>query len=106
MVRIPTLTFHFLSLLSAVLMNSFRILLPSMLTMLQVRSAQTLTLLSESLKLSLLLSKTPDPSLNDEALQLIQSTDAEKLKCAALLAEIMGLDVGSAEELVQEIDRN
>ena len=45
----------------------------------QVRSAQSLTLLSEALKLSLLLSKTPDPALNDEAVALIQSTEAEKL---------------------------
>lgn len=72
----------------------------------QVRSAQSLTLLSEALKLSLLLSKTPDPALNDEAVALIQSTEAEKLKCALLLADIMGLDVGRAQDLVQDMDRS
>ncbi|SPO23929.1 uncharacterized protein UTRI_03537_B [Ustilago trichophora] len=71
-----------------------------------VRSAQTLSLLSEALKLSLLLSKTPDPALNDEALQLIESTEAEKLRCAMLLGEIMGLDVGKAKDLVEDMDRS
>lgn len=72
----------------------------------QVRSAQTLSLLSEALKLSLLLSKTPDPSLNDEALQMIESTEAEKLRCALLLGEIMGLEVGKAKDLVDDMDRS
>lgn len=71
----------------------------------QVRSAQSLTLLSEALKLSLLLSKTPDPSLNDEAIELIKSTEAEKLRCAVLLAEILQLDAGKAEQLVKDLDR-
>lgn len=72
----------------------------------QVRSAQTLTLLSESLKLSLLLSKTPDPALNDEALALMESTEREKLKCAQLLAEMLGLDKGAAERLVGDMDKS
>ena len=72
----------------------------------QVRSTQTLSLLSEALKLSLLLSKSPDPALNDEAVQLIESTQAEKLRCAVLLAQIMRLDVGEAEELVKQLDRS
>lgn len=71
----------------------------------QVRSTQTLSLLSEALKLSLLLSKSPDPALNDEAVELIKSTEAEKLRCALLLGEIMGLDVGKAEQLVNDMDR-
>ncbi|GAC92817.1 hypothetical protein PHSY_000373 [Pseudozyma hubeiensis SY62] len=71
-----------------------------------IRSAQTLTLLSESLKLSLLLSKTPDPALNDEAIQLIKSTEAEKLRCAVLIGQIMHLDVGRAEQLVRDLDRS
>lgn len=72
----------------------------------QIRSAQTLTLLSESLKLSLLLSKTPDPALNDEAIQLIKSTEAEKLRCAILIGQIMQLDVDKAEQLVRDLDRS
>ncbi|KAJ9474462.1 hypothetical protein PHBOTO_004514 [Pseudozyma hubeiensis] len=71
-----------------------------------IRSAQSLTLLSESLKLSLLLSKTPDPALNDEAIQLIKSTEAEKLRCAILIGKIMHLDVGKAEQLVRDLDRS
>ncbi|EST09156.2 Mediator complex, subunit Med22 [Kalmanozyma brasiliensis GHG001] len=70
-----------------------------------VRSTQTLSLLSEALKLSLLLSKSLDPALNDEAVELIKSTEAEKLRCALLLGEIMGLDVGKAEDLVNDMDR-
>ncbi|CDU25030.1 uncharacterized protein SPSC_04864 [Sporisorium scitamineum] len=71
-----------------------------------VRSTQTLSLLSEALKLSLLLSKSPDPALNDEAVELIKSTEADKLRCALLLGEIMGLDDGKAEDLVKEMDRS
>lgn len=70
-----------------------------------VRSVQTLTLLSESLKLSLLLSKSADPSLNEEALQLIERTEAEKLKCLGLLANMMRLKLGTAQDMVAEMDR-
>lgn len=52
-----------------------------------------------------MLSKSPDAALNDEAVELIKSTEAEKLRCALLLSEIMGLDVGKAEQLVDEVDR-
>lgn len=65
---------------------------------------QNLTLLSESLKLSLLLSKTPDPALNDEALELIESSEREKMRVASLLAEVLGLDAGESEELVKDLD--
>lgn len=65
---------------------------------------QNLTLLSESLKLSLLLSKTPDPALNDEALELIESTEREKMRVASLLAEVLGLDAGESEGLVKDLD--
>ncbi|CBQ69468.1 conserved hypothetical protein [Sporisorium reilianum SRZ2] len=71
-----------------------------------VRSTQTLSLLSEALKLSLLLSKSPDPALNDEAVELIENTQVEKLRCALLLAEIMGLDGAQAEQLVKQMDRS
>ncbi|KAJ1025842.1 hypothetical protein NDA16_002468 [Ustilago loliicola] len=71
-----------------------------------VRSAQNLALLSESLKLSLLLSKTPDPGLNDEALRLIESTEREKMRAAVLLAEVLGCDLPRAEEVVADLDRN
>ncbi|SYW76285.1 uncharacterized protein UBRO2_01356 [Ustilago bromivora] len=69
-----------------------------------VMLAGNLTLLSESLKLSLLLSKTPDPALNDEALELIESTEREKMRVASLLAEVLGLDAGESEELVKDLD--
>ncbi|CCF50209.1 hypothetical protein NDA11_003967 [Ustilago hordei] len=69
-----------------------------------VRAVQNLTLLSESLKLSLLLSKTPDPALNDEALELIESTEREKMRVASLLAEVLGLDAGESEGLVKDLD--
>lgn len=71
-----------------------------------VRSAQTLSLLSESLKLSLLLSKSPDPGLNDEAVELMESTEREKAKCARLLAEILGLEEARAKEVVEGLDRS
>lgn len=71
----------------------------------QVRSTQTLSLLSEALKLSLLLSKTADPALNTEAMHLIESTEAEKLQCAHLLSHIMQLDVRNAQHLVSHLDR-
>ncbi|KIS67182.1 uncharacterized protein UMAG_12297 [Mycosarcoma maydis] len=70
-----------------------------------VRSTQTLGLLSEALKLSLLLSKTADPALNTEAMHLIESTEAEKLQCAHLLSHIMQLDVRNAQHLVSHLDR-
>lgn len=38
-------------------------------------------------------------------MELIKSTEAEKLRCALLMSEIIGLDVGSAEQLVDEVDR-
>ncbi|KAN0064106.1 hypothetical protein ACQY0O_003270 [Thecaphora frezii] len=69
-----------------------------------VRSAQNLSLLSESLKLSLLLSKAPDPALNDEAIELMKSTELEKLKCAHLLEGILGLPQGQGTAIVDVID--
>ncbi|ETS65425.1 hypothetical protein PaG_00159 [Moesziomyces aphidis] len=71
-----------------------------------VRSVQTLSLLSESLKLSLLLSKAPDATLSDEAVELMHSTEREKLKCAVLLAELLGLDKQAAGEWVEQMDSN
>ncbi len=70
----------------------------------QVRSVQTLSLLSESLKLSLLLSKAPDATLSDEAVELMHSTEREKLKCAVLLAQLLGLDKQAAGEWVEQMD--
>lgn len=67
---------------------------------------QTLSLLSESLKLSLLLSKAPDATLSDEAVELMHSTEREKLKCAVLLAELLGLDKQAAGEWVEQMDSN
>ncbi|SPO39298.1 uncharacterized protein PSFLO_04778 [Pseudozyma flocculosa] len=71
-----------------------------------VRSAQNLSLLSESLKLSLLLSKAPDPALNDEAIELMKSTELEKVKCAQLLERILGLPAGGGATLVDELEDN
>ncbi|GAC71534.1 hypothetical protein PANT_3c00073 [Moesziomyces antarcticus T-34] len=71
-----------------------------------VRSVQTLSLLSESLKLSLLLSKAPDATLSDEAVELMHSTEREKLKCAVLLAGLLGLDKQAAGEWVEQMDSN
>ncbi|SPO49043.1 uncharacterized protein PSANT_06734 [Moesziomyces antarcticus] len=64
----------------------------------------TLSLLSESLKLSLLLSKAPDATLSDEAVELMHSTEREKLKCAVLLAQLLGLDKQAAGEWVEQMD--
>lgn len=69
-----------------------------------VRSVQYLSLLSESLKLSFLLSKSPDPSLNDEALDLIHSTELEKVKCAHLLQTLLGIQPDQAVQLVSQVD--
>lgn len=69
-----------------------------------VRSAQSLSLISESLKLSLLLSKSPDPALNDEAIELIKSTELAKLKSARSLERILGLQEGQANAIVESID--
>ncbi|PWN46569.1 hypothetical protein IE53DRAFT_391257 [Violaceomyces palustris] len=69
-----------------------------------VRAAQSLSLLSEELKLSLLLSKTPSASLDDEAIELMRSTEMEKLRCARLLGEILGIGSVEGERLVEEVD--
>lgn len=69
-----------------------------------VRSVQSLSLLSESLKLSLLLSKSPDPALDDEALDLIKSTELEKVKCAHLLETLLGIQPARASEIVDQVD--
>lgn len=69
-----------------------------------VRSVQSLSLLSESLKLSLLLSKSPDPALDDEALDLIKSTELEKLKCAHLLETLLGVEPARATKIVDKVD--
>lgn len=68
----------------------------------QVRAAQSLTLLSHSLKLSLLLSQEPietaatqdgseSQTLDEEAIELIKSTAREKERCAKILEEMFGL---------------
>lgn len=56
----------------------------------QVRAAQSLASLSQSLKLSLLLSKTPNPDLDDEARDLMQKTAEERVKVGKLLEKLMG----------------
>lgn len=68
-----------------------------------VRSAQSLTLLSHALKLSLLLTQTPlgaetaekDKSknlLNEEAKELIKSTSEAKKRCADAIRRICGIE--------------
>ncbi|PWY98993.1 hypothetical protein BCV70DRAFT_191861 [Testicularia cyperi] len=69
-----------------------------------VRSAQSLSLLSDSLKLSLLMSKSPDPSLDQEALELIKSTEMEKIKCAQLLQNLLGVRPDQAWGFVDRFD--
>lgn len=69
-----------------------------------VRSVQSLSLLSESLKLSLLLSKSTDPALDDEALDLIKSTELEKIKCAHLLEKLLGVEPSRARDIVNQMD--
>ncbi|UZJ55431.1 hypothetical protein CBS101457_004751 [Exobasidium rhododendri] len=83
-----------------------------------VRAAQSLTLLSHSLKLSLLLSQEPidcpdqgDLSLDEEALHLMKSTAAEKERCACLLEDLLGVggrgedDVGGDSEAGSDVIR-
>ncbi|PWN92772.1 hypothetical protein FA10DRAFT_263526 [Acaromyces ingoldii] len=70
-----------------------------------VRAAQSLTLLSHSLKLSLLLSQQPVDaplgpgqrsanSLDEEALQLIEKTAKHRARCAELLSQIGDVSYG------------
>ncbi|PWN38327.1 uncharacterized protein FA14DRAFT_171031 [Meira miltonrushii] len=75
-----------------------------------VRSAQSLTLLSHALKLSLLLSQEPiqceeeveskqegsknGQTLDDEAIALIHSTAKSKEECARYIEEILGKNTG------------
>lgn len=62
-----------------------------------VRSAQSMTLLSHSLKLSLLFSQEPvegsdGQSIDEEALSLIESTAKSKEICARLLEKMFNLE--------------
>ena len=76
----------------------------------QVRSAQSLTLLSHALKLSLLLSQEPiqceeemesskqegskkGQTLDDEAIALIHNTAKYKEECARYIEEILGKNI-------------
>lgn len=81
---------------------------PFHFTPIQVRAAQSLTLLSHSLKLSLLLSQQPvdaplgpgqssAKSLDEEALQLIQKTAKHRARCAELLSQIGDISYGMEE---------
>ena len=68
-----------------------------------VRAAQSLTLLSHSLKLSLLFSQEPidgpnGQTLDEEAISLIQSTSKSKEKCTRLIQELF--DLGKEKEVV------
>lgn len=71
-----------------------------------MRAAQSLTLLSHSLKLSLLLAQEPvrdeeagpqGVTLDEEAIALIESTAKARQECAKMLLELCGLQ-GTAEE--------
>jgi hypothetical protein len=75
----------------------------------QVRAAQSLTLLSHSLKLSLLLTQEPVESseegltaLDEEAIELIKSTAREKQRCARLLEDMFGLPRASDDVVTKE----
>lgn len=79
--------------------------LPSLLF--QVRSAQSLSLLSSSVSLSLLLAKSPDPSLDDEARRLIEETEEEKKRCRELINLLGGIEKSQfADEEEEEEDQD
>lgn len=68
-----------------------------------------MTLLSHSLKLSLLLTQEPEESteegltaLDVEAIELIKSTDREKQRCVRLLEDMFGL-ASAGEDLVTKV---
>jgi hypothetical protein len=73
--------------------------------MIQVRAAQSLTLLSHSLKLSLLLSQEPIDSadqegvtLDEEAISLMKSTADHRKRCAHIIEEMFDLTQDSEAE--------